>query len=288
VRSFFALPLYAALISTSATASIAFADVTYGELSAGAESVSEQTGVHAEICRDHLLDPALAKMRLPDGYRFATATELAAKDEALAKLLARSPRYASYAVGSLCFMLADAFVVDEVRAHDAKPTAMAFSWARVTPTSDAAPDPRMKGKVSWVQLGSWYSDRGTDRARIRHTDPMAQFVALRVDQIAPDRWRLRMTLPDGVVRADVRVSGPRIRRNAPQPGFMTVLFSGDSADAFAVFTYFGHHHREATGRWTATGRNAFAAAFRIDGEADAFGTVFQDGWQARGGLYRRR
>jgi hypothetical protein len=265
----------------------ALADVTYGELPAGAESVSEQSGVHAEICRDHLLDPSLANVRLPDGYRFATAAELAAKDEALATLLSRSPRYGSHAVGSLCFMLAEAFVVDDVRAHDAGPTPMAFSWARVTPSSDTAADPRMKGRISWVQLGSWYSDRGTDRARIRHTDPMAQFVELRVHEVAPDRWSLHMALPDGVVRADVRVNGPRVRRNAPQPGFMTVLFSGDSADAFTVFTYFGHHHREAAGRWTASGRNAFATAFRIDGEADAFGTFFQDGWQARGGLYRR-
>lgn len=277
-----------ALVVVFGAAPRAFAEVAYGELPPGAESVSEQTGVRAEICRDHLLDPSLATGRLPDGYRFATAAELAAKDEALATLLARNPRYASRAVGSLCFILAEAFVVDDVRAHDSGPTAMAFSWARVTPSSDAGTDPRMKGKISWVQLGSWYSDRGTDRARIRHTDPMARFVQLGVHEAAPDRWRLRMSLPDGVVQADVRVSGPRVRRNASQPGFMTVLFSGDSADAFTVFTYFGHHHREATGRWTASGRNPFASAFRVGGEAEAFGTIFQDGWQARAGLYRRR
>lgn len=80
----------------------------------------------------------------------------------------------------------------------------------------------------------------------------------------------------------------RVRRKAPQPGFMTVLFSGASADEFTVFTYFGHRHREAKGIWRASGRGVFADAFRIPGKAQALGTFFQEGWRARGGLYRQR
>lgn len=272
----------------SSVAPAARADTAFGELADGAVSISEQSGVRAEICRDHLVDASAVTMRLPAGYRLAAAADLAAKDEALATLIAKNARYASHAVGSLCFLLADSFVVDGVRAHGDGPVAMAFWWARVAPIGDADSDARMKGRLDWVQLGSWYSHVGTDRVRIRHTDPMAQFVELHVREVAPDRWRMRMALPGGDVSADVSTSGPRIRRKAPQPGFMTVLFSGESADEFTVFTYFGHHHREAKGAWRASGRGVFADAFRIPGEAEAFGTFFQEGWQARGGLYRGR
>lgn len=268
-------------------ATAAMADATYGELAGGAESISDQSGVHAEICRDHLFNSATVQARLPRGYRLAAAAELGTKDERLSALIRRNPRYASYAVGSLCFILADSFVVDGVRAHGHGPTPMAFWWAHIQASDEAGIDLRIKGNVSWVQLGSWYSDTGTDEARILHTDPMAEFVDVRVAEVAPGRWHMQLVLPTGVVSADVRTAGPAIRRNAPQPGYMTVLFSGDSADAFTVFTYFGHHHREATGQWRATGNNMFARAFGMRGEADAFDTFFQEGWQARAGLYRR-
>jgi len=53
-----------------------------------------------------------------------------------------------------------------------------------------------------------------------------------------------------------------------------------------VFTYFGHHHQGATGSWQATGAGVFSSALALPGEAQVFGTFFQDGWQARSGLYR--
>lgn len=264
------------------------ANVTYGELADGAASVSEQSGVQAEICRDHLFDASTLQVRLPGGYRIMAATELASQDENLAALIKRDPRYGSYAFGSLCFVLADSFVVDGVRAHGSGPIPMAFWWARIAPTDSVKTDPRMKGRVNWVQLGSWYSGSGTDQARIRRNDPMAKFVELRVEEVGKDLWRMEMALPDGTVRADVRVNGPRVVRKATGPGFMTVLCSGENVEEFMVYTYFGHHHRHAAGVWSATGRHAFNAAFRIGGETEVFKTLFQDGWQARAGLYRHR
>lgn len=160
---------------------------------------------------------------------------------------------------------------------------MAFWWAHARTTEAASPDPRKKGSQQWLQLASWYSDKGTDQARIRAIDPMAQFVDVVVSQVEPQHWRLRLPLGSGMVEADVRTDGKRIRRKKPEPGFMTVPFTGDSTYLFTVFTYFGHHHQAAEGTWRATGAGPFSTSFEI--EPAAFPTFFQDGWQARFGLY---
>lgn len=263
------------------------AQVAYGPLAQGADSISEMSGVHAEICRDHLLDSARLKMQMPPGYRLATVAELAKGEAQLGQLVARTPSLASQALGSLCFMLAADFIVDGARAHGRSALPMAFWWARIVPSESPTADPRMQGAVDWVQLASWYSLERSDQRLILRTDPMAQFVDLAVVESAPGQWRMHLSVPEGTIDAEVRVRGPGIRRDAPQPGFMTVLSSGDNANAFTVFTYFGHHHREASGSWRASGRSVFADSLRIPGEASAFGILFQEGWQARAALYRR-
>lgn len=78
----------------------------------------------------------------------------------------------------------------------------------------------------------------------------------------------------------------RVKRRSNGPGFMTVPFTGGSADLFTVFTYFGHHHQAASGTWRASGRGVFHTAFGLPGESSAFGTFYQNGWQAKSGLYR--
>lgn len=262
------------------------ADSAYGQLKPGAISRAEQSGVQCELCRDHLFDPAAVSARLPNGYRFIPAGEYAKGDSGVAALVAKDPRYGSFAVGSLCFMLADSFTVDGARVHPAGATPMAFWWAHAERTPGTSPDPRMQGAAEWLQLGSWYSSKGTNRERIRATDPMAEFVDVRVRRIGPDQWRLRLPLPGEVVEAEVRGSGERKKRNTTGPGFMTVPFTGKGADLFTVFTYFGHHHQAASGTWHAKGRGVFTTAFAIQGEASAFATFYQDGWQAQSGLYR--
>lgn len=276
---------WVAIMSTAwMTTPVLAAEVGYGALAPGAISYSEMSGVRAEICRDHLFDPSFAKVQLPAGFRLTSAATAAKRDTQIASLLKRDHRYATYVVGALCFMSADSFVVDGIRAHPPGSTSMAFWWARAERDGGGEKDVRMLGKSEWVQLGSWYA-RGTDEARIIRTDPMAQFVDLDVRESEKDQWRMRLVLANEVVTANVRVSGERKKRSAPQPGFMTVAFSGDSAGLFTVFTYFGHHHRPAEGTWEAKGTGAFANALTIPGEASAFQTFFQDGWQALGGLY---
>lgn len=279
------LTLLASLAIIGLAARDAMSDVTYGELAPGALSVSEQSDVRCELCRDHLFDPRKAALRLPTGYRLLTAQEYARDDSALARLLERSPRYARYAVGSVCFMSTGSFVVDGVRAHDDAPTPMAFWWAHATARAGTRPDARMKGRLEWLQLASWYSRAGTDTARILQTDPMARFVDLQVAEEGTNSWRMSLPLQDEWIQAEVRGDGQRQPRKSAQPGFMTVAFTGGSADRFTVFTYFGHHHQGATGTWRATGKGVFAEAFAIPGEADVFGTFYQDGWQAKSGLY---
>lgn len=179
-------------------------------------------------------------------------------------------------------MSVGSFVVDGVRVHSAAPTPMAFWWVHAT----GPRDPRMQGKVDWLQLASWYSQDITERARVVASDPMARFVDLNVTQSEPGLWRMRMALANEVVNAEVRGSGLRKPRNAPQPGFMSVPFTGDSAGSFWVITYFGHHHQPADGKWHAEGTGVFSDALAIPDESAVFKTSFQDGWSALSGLYK--
>ena len=258
------------------------AEITYGKLPPGAISTNEAKEVSAEICRDHLFDPSLVKARLPADYRLIPASEYAKEDSAVAGLVGSDAKHAAYAVGSLCFMSVGSFVVDGVRVHPPGPTPMAFWWVHA-----AGPrDPRMQGKVDWLQLASWYAREVTDRERIVASDPMAQFVDLQVTQAGPDLWRMRLALADEVIEGEVRGSGLRKKRNAPEPGFMTVPFTGDSAGSFWVITYFGHHHQSAQGRWQVKGSGVFSDALQIPGESSVFKTSFQDGWSALSGHYK--
>jgi hypothetical protein len=255
--------------------------VSFGTLPAGAISTNVTRDVAAEICRDHLFDPALAAVRLPEGYRLVLAEAAARSDPGVAQLLKRDGRFARHALGSLCAMSVGEFAVDGVRVHPPGPMPAAFWWAR----AEGPRDPRMRGKVEWVQLASWYSKESNDRARILATDPMAQFVDLEVTSSQPDTWRIRLALPTEVVTAEVRSRGPRQRRSAPEPGFMSVPFAGVGAGSFWVITYFGHHHRPAQGQWASQGVGVFRDAFQVPGESAIFGTVLQDGWAALSGLY---
>jgi hypothetical protein len=261
--------------------------VTYGALPDGASSTAEASGIGAEICRDLLLSPLRIRQDLPANYRLLTAREIATEDPGINRLLgdqdpmAGGANLAEYAVGSLCFLSVGNAVVDGVRVHGPGPTPQAFLWAR----AEGPRDPRMLGKVQWVQLASWYSRNVLDRARIVASDPTAEFVELQMDLVGPNRWSMQLALPTERVTADVTGSGQRTPRKAPQPGFMSVVLSGSSADRFQVFTYFGHHNQEAHGAWRAEGTGLFSSALAIPGGQAALGTYLQDGWQARFGLY---
>lgn len=254
----------------------------FGELPAGAASTNVVRDVGAEICRDHLFDPSRVDAKLPEGYRFILASEYAREDSGVAELLRRQPKYSAYGVGSLCFMSVGSFEADSLRMHSAEPTPMAFWWAR----AEGPRDPRMKGKVEWVQLASWYSRDITLRSQVQATDPTARFVDIQVNPVEPRLWRMRLVLPDESIEAEVRGDGERKKRKAPEPGFMSVPFAGQAAGSFWVITYFGHHHQGAEGRWRARGHGVFQDSFRIPGEAAVFRTAFQDGWSALSGLYR--
>ena len=115
---------------------------------------------------------------------------------------------------------------------------------------------------------------------------MAQFTKISVEQISTDRWHLSLVLPTETVLADVQLTSPSVPRGSGGPGFMSVPMSGDSADYFTVYTYAGHHVRDAKGEWRTSGDGIFTTALEIPNEASAFGSVFEEGWVARSGLYR--
>lgn len=93
------------------------ADVTYGTLPSGPLSTNEVTDVSAELCRDHLFNPKLARARLPKGYRLIPAAQLATDDPGVAALIKNSKTLRDYGVGSLCFVSAGSFVVDGKRVN---------------------------------------------------------------------------------------------------------------------------------------------------------------------------
>lgn len=271
-----------AAATLACAASACAADPRFGELPAGAVSISETHGVTAEICRDHLFDPALARTRLPDGYRLVSASEVASGQPALAALLQADPARRSHALGTLCLLSVDRLVVDDSLVQARYPLPVAFWWA-------SAVGPRhvdMRGKATWVQIGSWYSTGTRDRLAVLRADPMAEFVDIDVDRAEPDRWRMRLVLPGDTITAEVSLSGRSMPSRAAQPGYLSVPMSGPAADRFSVYTYFGHHLRTAQGTWRATGGGVFSQALSIAGEAAVFGTIFQEGWTSRSGLYR--
>jgi hypothetical protein len=258
------------------------AAVTYGDLPPDAISYSEIGDVAAEICGDYLLDLSLVTSRLPARYRLMGASEVAVQDSVVATLVAQHPEHAARAVGTLCFVSAKVWTVDGVPVYPSGNVRMAFWWARVTGPSDE----NMRGPVEWLQLASWYSNDITEKSRILAYDPMAQFTDVEVSSVAPMVWRLRLRLPTETISAEVRTSGPRIKRDAPEPGFVSLPLSGDSAAYFSVFTYYGHHRRNAEGQWHAEGSGTFSDGVRLSAKDSVFGSLFQDGWQTRAGLYR--
>jgi hypothetical protein len=273
------LTLLAATISCGIACA---AESSLGMLPDGAISTSETSGVSAEICRDHLFDSATIQPRLPAGYRFRTAAQLASGDPAVAELIRLNPTLKSHAFGSLCFMSMSRFIVDDKPVLTSGTMPAAFWWVAAEGPTHA----KMPGKAVWVQIGSWYSKNSGHSALIRQTDPMAQFTEMDVRRTARDSWHLRLVLPSETVEADIRADSPSTPRKASGPGYMSVPMSGDSAGYFSVYAYAGHRVRKATGNWRATGTGIFTSAFAIPNEAAAFETLFEEGWTARSGLYR--
>jgi hypothetical protein len=271
------------LLAATISCGVAHADESnLGKLPVGAISTSETSGVSAEICRDHLFDAASNHLKLPTGYRFRPAEEIASSDPAVAELIRLIPTTKSHAVGSLCLMSIATFIVDDKPVLTSGTMPAAFWWV----AAEGPPHAEMRGKVRWVQIGSWYSKETGHIEQIRRTDPMAQFTMIKVERVSPDDWHLSLVLPSETVEADIRTTSPSTPRKASGPGYMSVPMSGDSTEYFSVYTYAGHRIRNAKGDWRATGTGIFTAAFAIPNEASAFETLFQEGWTARSGLYR--
>jgi len=272
-----------ALLAATISCGFVYADeLSLGTLPVGAISTSVQSGVSAEICRDHLFDAASNHLRLPTGYRFRPAEEIASSDPAVAEVIRLNPTMKSHAVGTLCLMSLATFIVDDEPVLTSGTMPAAFWWV----AAEGPPHAEMRGKVRWVQIGSWYSKEFGHTEQIRRTDPMAQFTTIKVERVSPDAWHLSLVLPSETVEADIRTTSPGTPRKSSGPGYMSVPMSGDSAEYFSVFTYAGHRIRNAEGNWRATGGGTFTAAFAIPNEASKFETLFEEGWTALSGLYR--
>lgn len=287
VLRFRALLLLLTLLAWPVPGAAMTADPRFGELPPGAASTSEMSGVACEICLDHLVEAAALPGRMPRGFRAITLAEAAEGDSVMQARLAQHPELAPLVIGSLCFLVADTFLVDGADALRGRRTPMAFWWVQASVADSGALDRRVRGSASYVQLASWYPRRGIDRERIRTTDPMAQFAEIRAERSGPYEWRLLLETPGGRITGHVRGDGVRVARRATGPGFMTVPCSGEEADAFTVYTYSGHHHQGATAEWQAHGPGALARGIERSLREFPMDTFYQDAWRARSGLYRR-
>lgn len=216
---------------------------------------------------------------MAQNVQLSTVEQLALKDSALAKMLREHPEYSSYALGTLCFVAAGAFEIDGSPLSLKGPMPMAFWWANGTGPRQTG----MRGTSNWVQLGSWYSSAAPDRSRILATDPMAEFVDIRMERQA-GVWRLSLELADALVRAEVHVVLEGSVHRAP--GQMSVILSGAGSGYYTVYTYHGHVVRPAQGSWQASGRGVLGRLVELERESPAFRTEFQHEWSARSGLYR--
>lgn len=257
------------------------AESRFGELPVGSLGTAQTYGVSAEICREHVFNPEEASVALPQGYQINLVSEAARKNSALKLLLEANPQVRNYALGVLCFVLADRLVIEDSPDQIVSPARIAFWWVSANGPQHSG----MRGKAQWVQLGSWYASETPNRSAVLKADPMAQFVDLQVGQAGPTRWNIRLNLPNEVVTAEVETSKTGTPSKASQPSFMSVPMSGRSAAYFTVYTYSGHVHRFAQGTWRATGTGVFSNALAVVGEDQAFETVFQEGWVSRSGVY---
>jgi hypothetical protein len=259
----------------------------FGELPDGALSRGDISGIHAEICQQHLFARTSIERRLPSGYRLQMLSERAETSKLEASVLQQHPELATYGLGNLCFVLMDTFAVNGQSVRVAEPVAMAVWWGLAVPTGSGPRDDRLRGDVSQVQLASWYSRSGVDRALIAAIDPMADFVDVQVSAIGAGHWRVLLGLANGKVEGDIHGRGDRqFQEPSPEPSYMTVLFSGPQFDYFTVYTYFGHYIESTTSDWRSSGTAEVALAAARTGPEFGLSTVIQDGWQARSGLYR--
>ncbi len=254
------------------------------------ESISRAaiSGVSAEICVEHLFPPDLQIPEMPAGYQLSKVADRARGEKRFAAILASRPDYASFRVGTLCFVLSATFRVNDASVGTSEAVPMAFWWASVAASDEPPrPDSRVRGTITQVQLASWYPDEAVDRSLILAFDPMAQFVPIRIRSLGPGHWRVALELQDGRVEGEIHGLGDRRKlRPSAESKFMTVASAGPHSEYFTVFTYFGHHAESASSRWLGSGTSPVVRYIGLSGPDLGLGTEVQDSWQAQAGLYR--
>jgi hypothetical protein len=141
-----------------------------------------------------------------------------------------------------------------------------------------------------MTLGFWLSDTAEAR-RARAIWPSVDAAAVDVRQTDSTTWEMRLVLPDGDVRGTCRLQGPRVTARYPLPSYTTLWAGDEEARVFSIWTFHGHRARRCDGPWRSVGRHPLAAALRgtpADYPTTSMHAVFQDGWSARAGVYRRR
>jgi hypothetical protein len=259
---------------------------SFGPLPAGPVDRWELGGIRADVALQHLITPSLLTGRVPPGLRPRTLVDAARADPFAASFLADHPEYADHALGVLDFLSLDTLLIAGRRIGGGAPALAAFWWLQLMPSDSM--DWRARGPTS-MTLGFWLTDT-TGAGVARRVWPPIEVARLAVQPADTTGWTLRLALPDAEIRGACRLEGPTIVARYPLPAY-TTLWAGDRAGTvFSIWTFYGHRARRCEGAWEATGDHPLAIALRTtppDYPTPSMRAVFEDGWHARAGVYRR-
>lgn len=255
----------------------------FGELPAGALSTTEQ-GLSSELVVYVTFDPAAHKDRLPDGLRFRTLQEYAARDPEVAEYLRGRPEHSAWARGYFEIIHADSYSVDGHRARFGKRGAIAVWYAYLArPETN---DPRARGG-QLVALGTWISDaRLARRMREKGFPVGAADVSFWRDSKG---MHGRLKGRGFEITGTCRPTGEAEKVELPTPAYLTVWSPRATAQTFELLTGYGNMNQSCEGaEWKARGNHPFVRAFlsRAQGGQEISGTSYQYGYVLRTALYR--
>jgi hypothetical protein len=279
------LPL--ALAASAACAAPSRPATHFGPLPPGAIDRWDLDRIRADIALQHLIDPALLVGRIPAGLTARTLRSAAGSDPFVASFLADHPELADHALGVLGFLALDSLTIGGRSVGSRQPVLATFWWLQLAPSDSI--EWRTRGPTS-LTLGFWLADTAEAR-RARSVWPSVRPADVQVRQTDSTTWDMRLVLQDAEIRGRCRLLGSRVTARYPLPAYTTLWAGDEETRVFSIWTFHGHRARRCEGPWEAEGEHPLAVSVRrtpADYPTVSMHSVFQDGWSARAGVYRRR
>lgn len=230
-----------------------------GELPPGAVSTSRM-GSAEEIVVYVAFDPAIVRGLVPEGLRFRTLEEIAARgNSAIADYIRSRPEHKGWASSVVEIIHPESLEYDGYTARLGKRGGMAVWYANVVRTDSS--ETRPKGWQS-LALATWLSDKKLVEY-LRAKGYPAEYAEI-------EYWQDSSGVVHGRLRADsLRVVGRCKLAGSPKPAdfgkppiFQTVWPPRPLAETFEVVTFYGHLRQDCgTADWQINGEHQLVKAF---------------------------